>query len=286
VETKLLKIAVLSGKGGTGKTFVSVNLAYSIGKSVYVDCDVEEPNGRLFFKPLVNEKKEINVIYPKVDNEKCNGCRICSEFCKFNALAYIKENLLVFPELCHNCKGCLLLCPENALNEEKRNIGFVEKGKSEDVKVNTGFLNIGEASGVPIINELIDSVKEEKECDAVVIDCPPGSSCTVMDSIKEADYCIIVTEPTAFGIHNSKMVLKLVKLFEKPYSIVLNKGDGDEKIVKDFLDEEHATLLENFKFDLNLAKINSDGLIAAKEDREYYEKFKNIFHSIKRRVSK
>ena len=150
-----MKIAVLSGKGGTGKTMVAVNLAAVADYAVYVDCDVEEPNGHLFFKPDKVEKKDICLKIPKVDDSRCNACKICVEFCKFNALALIGNKLLVFEELCHSCGGCVFLCPEKALSEKEKVIGKIQKGLSGDVLVNSGFLNTGEVSGVPIINELL-----------------------------------------------------------------------------------------------------------------------------------
>ena len=150
-----MKLAVLSGKGGTGKTLVSVNLAAVAGDAVYIDCDVEEPNGHLFFRPKGVCSKPVSVKIPVVDEKRCIGCRACVEFCKFNALAYIKDTLLVFEELCHSCGGCLLFCPEHALTEKERIIGEVQYGTSEKVKVITGRMNTGEASGIPIIKKLL-----------------------------------------------------------------------------------------------------------------------------------
>lgn len=158
-----MRIAVLSGKGGTGKTLVSVNLAAATKISTYIDCDVEEPNGHLFFKPKDVEEEEISVKIPKVDNELCNGCRKCVDFCKFNALAYIKDKLIVFEEVCHSCGGCIMLCPEKALTERKKVIGKIQKGISNQVTVYTGILNTGEASGIPIIKKLLAENKSEAD---------------------------------------------------------------------------------------------------------------------------
>ena len=217
-----MRIAVLSGKGGTGETLLSVNLAAVAKMSAYIDCDVEEPNGHLFFKPEDVREEEISVKIPKVNNELCNGCRKCVNFCKFNALAYIKNKLIVFDDVCHSCGGCILVCPEKALNEKEKVIGKVQKENSDQVKVYTGILNTGEASGIPIIKKLLaeDSLEAHEK---VFIDCPPGSACIVMESIKDADYCVLVAEPTLFGVHNLNMVYELVKLFNKPFGVVLNK---------------------------------------------------------------
>ncbi|PHJ36906.1 hypothetical protein P378_19530 [Desulforamulus profundi] len=169
-----MRIAVLSGKGGTGKTLVSVNLASAAKESIYIDCDVEEPNGHLFFEPEGVKEEEVVIKIPTVDEQLCNGCRTCIDFCKFNALAYISGKLRVFDEVCHSCGGCVLLCPEKALSEKEKVIGKVQKGVSDNVTVNTGILNTGEASGIPIIKKLLNENRSEKE-KLTFIDCPPGS---------------------------------------------------------------------------------------------------------------
>lgn len=275
-----MKIAVLSGKGGTGKTFVSVNLAASSQKACYVDCDVEEPNGHLFFKPQGIIKIDVSVRIPIIDNDKCNGCRTCVNFCKFNALAYIGEKIKVFENVCHSCGGCALLCPQNAILEKDKSIGLIEQGKSQNVDILTGILNTGEASGVPIIKELINRVDEKK--DLTIIDCPPGSACVVMESIKEADYCVLVAEPTQFGTHNLAMVYELVKLFNKPFGVVLNKCIDDQSPSEVFCVENNIPILEKITFDNELGKINSNGLIAARE----IPKYKNIFEELLKKITK
>ena len=171
-----MKIAVLSGKGGTGKTLVSVNLAVEAKESTYIDCDVEEPNGHLFFKPDDIQEEEIKVKIPIVDDKLCNGCRKCVDFCKFNALAYINSKLIVFEEVCHSCDGCTIICPEKAITEKEKVIGKVQKGISDKVLVYTGMMNTGEASGIPIIKKLLDENKQDKN-KLIFIDCPPGSAC-------------------------------------------------------------------------------------------------------------
>ena len=194
-----MNIAVLSGKGGTGKTMVSVNLASVAEPSVYVDCDVEEPNGHLYFKPDNVERESVDVLVPRSDPEKCDGCMECVKFCKFNALAYTLDRLTVFQEMCHSCGGCKVICPQEAITEYPRTVGYVESGKSGNVEIHTGIMNIGEVAGIPIIDRLLEKIPESRN---VFIDCPPGSSCSVMESIKNADFCVLVSEPTIFGAHN------------------------------------------------------------------------------------
>lgn len=277
-----MKIAVLSGKGGTGKTLVSVNLAAAMKESIYIDCDVEEPNGHLFFKPEGVREEEVAVNIPKVDSELCNGCRKCVEFCNYNALAYIKD-LIVFEEVCHSCGGCLLVCPEKALSEKDNVIGRIQRGISEQVDVHTGILNTGEASGIPIIKNLISENNRKSGKDAV-IDCPPGSACIVMESIKDSDYCILVAEPTLFGVHNLNMVYELVKLFDKPFGVVLNKCLEEENPAERFCLEKNIKILGRIPFDSELGKLNSNGEIAVKKNEKYREMFSSLLDIVTKEV--
>lgn len=279
MELSSKKIAVLSGKGGTGKTLVSVNLAASVKKSIYIDCDVEEPNGHLFFKPKDNKTEEIVIKIPSVDNKLCDGCRKCVDFCKFNALAYIYNRLIVFEEVCHSCGGCVMFCPKNALTEKDKIIGEVQKGISENVQVITGILNTGEASGTPIIKKLLKEASKLKE--PTFIDCPPGSACIVMDSIKDADYCVLVAEPTLFGVHNLNMVYELVKLFNKPHGVVLNKCLESENPAEIFCMEKGIKILGKIPYDNKLGMLNSNAKIAVREN----EKYKNMFSTLLQKIT-
>src|SRR5690606_12014061 len=283
MEANNMKIAVLSGKGGTGKTLVSVNLAAVAKTSTYIDCDVEEPNGHLFSKPKDIIEEEISVKIPKVDGNLCSGCRRCVEFCKFNALAYIKDKLIVFEDICHSCGGCILLCPEKALTEKEKVIGRVQKGTSEQVTVYTGILNPGEPSGIPIIKKLLDENEHERS-KTIFIDCPPGSACIVMESIKDADYCILVAEPTLFGVHNLNMVYELVKLLKRPFGVVLNKCLEGENPAKEFCLERNIKILGRIPFDQELGRLNSNARIAAGESEEYAALFADILEAVRREV--
>ena len=273
-----LKIAVLSGKGGTGKTLVSVNLAYTAKKALYLDCDVEEPNGHLFFKPDNLTKEDVSVKIPYVNDYLCNGCRKCVDFCKFNALAYINNKVKVFSEVCHSCGGCMEICPESAISEINKSIGKIEKGNLEDVTVVSGILNTGEASGVPIIKAMIEDENINEQ--VTIVDCPPGSACIVMESIKDADYCLLVAEPTLFGSHNLKMVYDLVRLFKKPFGVVLNKTQDGFNPSKEFCENNKIKILSEIPFDVELGKLNSDGKIVSKENRSYHDLFVKLLTDI------
>lgn len=278
MEEYNLKIAVLSGKGGTGKTFVSVNLAAVISDAIYLDCDVEEPNGHLFFKPDLTSIEEVYVKVPVVDTTKCSGCRQCVEFCKFNALAYINNSLLIFSELCHSCGGCSLICPDNALSEIDKSVGNVQMGTYKDLTVITGIMNPGEESGVPIIQHLLDHACDKENI--VVIDCPAGSSCTVMESIKDADYCVLVTEPTLLSVHNLSMIHELARLLNKPCGVVINKYLNKLNPVEQFCQENNLSILARIGFDLYLSEIGAKGLIAVEENRDYQAVFSQLYKQI------
>ena len=275
-----MKIAVLSGKGGTGKTLVSVNLAAVADEAVYIDCDVEEPNGHLFFKPVDITSEKISVKIPVVDESLCNGCRVCVDFCKFNALTYINNQLKVFETICHSCGGCTLFCPVKALSEKDKIIGEIQSGLSENVSVITGILNTGEASGIPIIKKLLDAPSGGKEI--TFIDCPPGSACIVMESIKDADYCILVGEPTLFGVHNFNMVYELVTLFDKPHGAILNKCLEGENPAERFCIDKNIKILGRIPFDNEIGTLNSNARILVRE----HPKFRELFSSLLQIVTK
>lgn len=272
-----MNIAVLSGKGGTGKTFVSCNLASAIGKSAYIDCDVEEPNGHLFFKPEKVRSQDVCVKLPQIIADKCNQCRKCTDFCHFNALAFIKEKPMLFRGVCHSCGGCKIVCPNYAIVEKDYPIGVIHTGKHRSVTVKSGMMNMGEESGVPIIRELLKNLP----CKDNVIDCPPGSACTVMESIKDADYCVIVAEPSVFGVHNFQMVYELVKILKKPFGVVINKADGQVNPMQELCEKLKLTVLEQIPFDREIAAQNAVGNIAY----ETNEKAKEIFDRLYAKIS-
>ena len=275
-----MKTAVLSGKGGTGKTFVSVNLAYAAGNSVYVDCDVEEPDGRLFLKPTDIKREDVFTLVPDFDMEKCIQCRQCVSFCRFNAIVFIKDNPKIFNEVCHACGGCALVCPANAITEKKRKIGVIETGKHGNITAVTGIMDISEASGVKIIEAALKK-GASFNADTEIIDCPPGSACSVNASLKDADSCIIVAEPTAFGFHNFLMVHELVSILKKPCFVVINKQDKPYEPLENYCREQGIEIAARIPFDRKIAKLISVGEIAAEKDKKAAEIFSHILSVVK-----
>lgn len=273
-----MKIAVLSGKGGAGKTFTAVNLAAAAEKAVYIDCDVEEPNGRLFFQPQEIQKEEVTTKLPEFDPTKCNGCKACVEFCKFHALIYIKEKPKVFQEVCHACGGCSLVCPNQAVSEKERPVGMLETGYHGEVRVITGILNLGEASAVPVIKKALQ--KGDSEEKYIIIDCPPGSACSVMESIEDADYCLLVAEPTAFGFHNFCMVHELAGVLGKPCGVVINKYEEVYEPLEDYCREHELPVLLRIPYEEEIASAVSKGKILSEQSPEYKERFQALLSHI------
>lgn len=279
-----MKIAVLSGKGGTGKTFVSVNLAAATEGCTYIDCDVEEPNGHLFFRPHRTEEKSVAIRIPVFHKDQCIGCKKCVEFCAFHALAFVKKTPMLFPEVCHSCGGCLEVCESQAITEAEKVIGFIQKGMTEyGTYFLGGQMNIGEVSAVPIIKKLLEE-GDDCACGDVVIDCPPGSGCMVMESIQEADYCTLVAEPTVFGRHNLQMVYELTRLFQKPVGVVLNKCTEEENPSELFCIENNIPIIGRISFDRNVANENAKGVIVAKSSQEMGMIFEKVRTTIEEKV--
>ena len=271
-----MKIAVLSGKGGAGKTFVSTNLAYVNKDSVYADTDVEEPDGYLYFKDEKLRESICNEMLPVFDAEKCTGCRECVKHCAFNALAYIAKKPLVFDEVCHSCGLCKIVCPEGAVSEGVKEVGKVIYGK----KTIYGLMNTGIASAVPLIANVLGEADKYGAQD-VVIDCPPGSSCAVMESIKDVDYSIVVAEPTEFGIHNFLMIKELMETLHKNYGVIINKAPEGETRLDGLLKENGVEVLMRIPFSKEIADVSNSGIIASSVNGEVEEGFLQLWNRIK-----
>jgi len=221
-------LSVASGKGGTGKTSVAVNLALSICNAQLLDCDVEEPNAHIYLHPERVDEKPVCSLIPCVDKEACNLCGRCAEVCQYHAIFAGREKVLVFPELCHSCGGCSIVCPEKAITEEEHKVGTLKSGLASGVELVYGELELGEPMAVPVIREVKKRISNARD---VIIDSPPGTSCTVVESTKGSDFCLLVTEPTPFGLHDLEIMVQVLSGMKIPLGVVVNRmGIGDSRV--------------------------------------------------------
>ena len=271
-------ITVASGKGGTGKTTVAVNLALSLENVQLLDCDVEEPNSHILLHPEIIEVEPVYTKVPVVSEELCNYCGKCSKFCAYNALFVAPKTVMVFPELCHSCGGCTLVCPKNAITETERQIGVIKKGKADDVEIVYGELNVGEAMAVPLIKAVKNQIKSNKN---VILDAPPGTACSLVASVHKTDYCILVTEPTPFGLHDLKITVQVLKDLGVPMGVIINRaGLGDRKVYE-YCKKENLPLLMEIPFSKKIAELYSRGVPFVTEMPEWKEKFLEVQDRIK-----
>jgi MinD superfamily P-loop ATPase len=276
-------ISVASGKGGTGKTTIATNLALSLRNVQFLDCDVEEPNANIFLHTKINEYEDICVSIPEIDKEKCDYCGKCSDFCAYNALAVVQSKVLVFPELCHSCGGCELVCPKDAIGWKGRVIGRIEHGQSNDIDFYNGLLNVGEAQAIPLIKALKNKINKSK---TVLIDVPPGTSCPVIESINGSDYCILVTEPTPFGLHDLKLAVEVMKHQYIPFGVVINRDGIGNKKVEIYCQQNHIPILLKIPERQKIAYLYSKGIPLVNEAYEWREMFGIVFQRIQNEVNK
>ena len=274
-------ISVASGKGGTGKTLVATSLALSLSddyKVQLLDCDVEEPNIHIFLHLAVNQSQPVYIPIPKVDETKCTYCGKCAEVCAYNAIAVLKEKVLVFPELCHGCGACSYLCPESAITEEGREVGVVERGSSGNLELVQGRLAIGEAMAPPVIREV---KKYIDPANIVIIDVPPGTSCPVVEAVKGSDFCLLVTEPTPFGLNDLSLAVEVVRKLGIPCGVAINRvGVGSEE-VEQYCHREGIPILLRIPLDRNIAMLYSRGVPLIEGMPRWREEFLRLFTDIK-----
>ncbi|MFO7985309.1 MAG: ATP-binding protein [Desulfatiglandaceae bacterium] len=271
-------ISIASGKGGTGKTTVATNLAVSLKGDVQVlDCDVEEPNSQLFIQADMESEHIIDTPVPEVDMDKCTLCGKCGDICQFKAIVVIGETVLAFHELCHSCGGCVRVCPENAITEVGRELGVIEQGHRNGLEFVHGMLRVGEAMSPPLIRKVREYARPEA---LTIIDAPPGTSCPVIASMKGADFVLLVTEPTPFGLYDLKLAVGAVRLLEIPCGLVINRSDMGDDQVKRYAQEENIPVLMEIPFDRKIAEAYSRGEMIVTAIPEWKEKFQELYQRI------
>ncbi len=274
-------VSIASGKGGTGKTTVAVNMALSLGDVQLLDCDVEEPNCHIFLKPTVNKTEPVEITVPEIDDRLCDYCGKCAKFCRYNALAVTQGIVMKFTELCHSCGGCMLVCPQKAITEVPRVIGEVRHGNKDGIDFSYGILNIGEAMATPVIKKMKKSITGDKD---VLIDAPPGTSCAVIESIKDSDYCLLVAEPTPFGLNDLKLAVEMLESLSIPHGVIINRdGIGDDKVLK-YCEAKCIPVHLKIPHDHRIAELYSNGIPFTQQMHEYKIIFKDVFKKIKETV--
>jgi len=257
-----MRIAIASGKGGTGKTTVATNLVRVLSGThpvQYVDCDVEEPNGHLFLHPQITRSQPAGILVPMLDLDRCTRCGACSQLCQYHAIANLGATMLVFPELCHGCGGCIRVCPEQAIREEERPIGVVEHGTAQSITFLQGRLNVGETMSPPLIRAVLNAVDPTT---TAIIDAPPGTSCPVLTAVRGADFVLLVTEPTAFGLHDLMLAVEMVRALKLPTGIVINRADMGDDRVERYCATECLPILERWPHDRRVAEAYARGMLA------------------------
>ena len=286
-----MRITVASGKGGTGKTTVATSLALSLSVDalglppLFLDCDVEAPNAHLFLKPTFESRKDVSILIPNVDESKCIGCGDCAEVCEYHAIAVLNKKVLVFPQLCHGCGSCTWVCPTKAISEEPNLLGSLEAGSTPSgIQFSRGTLNIGEPMAVPVIRQLKKwSVAQSGQ--VVVVDAPPGTSCPVVESVRGADFLLLVTEPTPFGLHDLKLAAQVAKELQIPAGVVINRdGIGDPGVEKYCIDIG-LPILMRIPYDRAIADGSARGQTLFDIDPKYIMLFQQLFAEISRIVA-
>jgi len=274
-----LIISIASGKGGTGKTTVACGLASVIENSVYIDCDVEEPNGHILLHPKFHEENPTVKMLPVINFSLCTFCGKCSQVCEFNALIKMGSDIFFIDELCHGCGACAYFCHEKAITEEGKIIGFVREGISviNNIEFYDGILNIGEASASPLIKEVKKKIQTDK---LNIIDSPPGTSCSMVEAVRDSDYCILVTESNPFGLHDLKLAVEVLRILNIPFGVVINKYEESYTDLEDYLNTGRITILMKIPFDKEIAKDYSNGKIPERFLTNLKEEIKNIVKKI------
>lgn len=282
-----MRIAVASGKGGTGKTTVATSLAWVASTegrtATYIDCDVEEPNGHLFLKPEWLVRRQVTRPVPEVDEARCTHCGRCGEICQFSAIVPLGTRMLVYPELCHGCGGCSMVCPAGAITEIPREIGVIEMGAAGNVSFTRGLLNVGEAMSSPLIRRVkIVSPKT----DLTVIDAPPGTSCPVIESVRGCEFVLLVTEPTPFGLNDLKLAIKTIQTLGLRLGVVVNRAGSGDRQVWEYCRTRQIRILAGIPDDRRVAEAYARGELAARVSPAHRKLFLRLLIRIQAAASR
>jgi MinD superfamily P-loop ATPase len=272
-------ISIASGKGGTGKTTIAVNLALSLPKGTVqlIDCDVEEPNSHLFLSPTIRQVTSMGIPVPRIDESKCTYCGKCAKVCEYHAIAVILENVLVFDELCHGCGACSYLCPENAILEVEREIGIVQEGSANGIPFANGVLNVGEPMASPLVRKAKEKVQKDK---IVILDAPPGTACPVIETVKGSDFCLLVTEPTPFGLNDLELSVGMLEKLGIPKGVIVNKADVGDREVWHYCQSKNIPVLMEIPMDRKIAESYSRGVPIVVDHPHYMQGFRVLFEKV------
>ncbi|TDQ00020.1 MinD superfamily P-loop ATPase [Halanaerobium saccharolyticum] len=281
-----ISLSILSGKGGTGKTTLAVNLALALENVQLLDADVEEPNDYLFISPEIESKETESVmrLIPEVNDDKCTACRKCVDFCEYNALAMMLDNVLVFEEVCHSCGGCKIVCPEDAITEKEKELGKLRHDSLSNLDFWQGELNTKEEKAVPVIEKLKTKIDRDKK---VIIDSPPGTTCPTIEAITDTDFTIVVTEPSPFGLHDLKMVIEMLNEIEQPFAVVINRAEADsDYLIEDYCQEEGIKIMLKIPFSRKIAELYSEGIPFVDKLEGWDEKLQQLYQEIREEALK
>jgi MinD superfamily P-loop ATPase len=273
-----MKIAIASGKGGTGTTTLAVNLARTMNSAVQLlDCDVEEPNAHIFLAGVKVGEEVVTIPIPVVDESLCDGCGKCSEFCEYNAIVALGKEPLIFAEMCHGCGGCTLICPPKAISETPRRIGVIETMESENVRLVIGRLDVGVALAPPLIRAAKKRIKDELPA---IIDAPPGISCPAITAVRDTDMVLLVTEPTPFGLNDLLPAVETVRVLKIPFAVVVNRtGSGDDRVHR-YCARENIPVLLEIPHDRRIAEASSRGILMVDALPAYRQLFQELIEKI------
>lgn len=252
-----MKLAIASGKGGTGKTTLSCALAFAANQPVrLLDCDVEEPNSHFFIQPEIQRNEMVYSPVPQVDQSKCTGCGECGRVCQFSAIVPLGKTTMVFDELCHSCGGCERICPTGAITEVPKEIGQIKIGKHGPIEFVSGSLNVGQAMSPPVIRDVLKQADSEM---LTLIDCPPGTSCPFVTAVRQADVVLLVTEPTPFGLHDLKLAIETVRELSIPFAVAVNRSNGEQNRISDYCTAQDIPLVLQIPEERRVAEAYSRG---------------------------